>query len=147
VNKLEVGKILTIAMAIDARLNTSDDNALIAKIEGWYLALVDSMDFEFARDAVANHYQTQTDSLMPAHLNQQWAKESKRLQLEENARLASLEIESARAQRVPMPDYIKEQLEAMYKIPDEPKKELTPETLEQLAMKQQASLEWLKANG
>jgi len=147
VNKLEVGKILTIAMAIDARLNTSDDNALIAKIEGWHLALVDSMDFEFARDAVANHYQTQTDSLMPAHLNQQWAKESKRLQLEENARLASLEIESARAQRVPMPDYIKEQLESMYKIPDEPKKELTPETLEQLAMKQQASLEWLKANG
>ena len=72
-NKLEVGKILTIAMAIDSRLNTADDTALRAKIEGWSLALSKSMDFEFARDAVGKHYKSSTDSIMPAHLNAMWS--------------------------------------------------------------------------
>jgi vacuolar-type H+-ATPase subunit C/Vma6 len=71
-NKLEIGKILTVAMSIDSRLNTSDDTQLRAKIEGWSLALTESMDFEFARDAVGKHYKSATDSVMPAHLNAMW---------------------------------------------------------------------------
>jgi len=71
-NKLEIGKILTIAMAIDSRLNTADDAQLRAKIEGWSLALSETMTFEFARDAVGRHYKNTTDSLMPAHLNAIW---------------------------------------------------------------------------
>jgi hypothetical protein len=72
-NKLEVGKVLTVAMAIDSRLNASDENAFRAKVEGWSLALSDSMTFEFARDAVARHYANVTDSVMPAHLNAAWS--------------------------------------------------------------------------
>jgi hypothetical protein len=71
-NKLEIGKILTIAMAVDSRLNTADDTQLRAKIEGWSLALSETMNFEFARDAVGKHYKNSTDSLMPAHLNAMW---------------------------------------------------------------------------
>jgi hypothetical protein len=72
-NKLEIGKILTIAMSIDSRLNTADDTQLRAKIEGWSLALTETMTFEFARDAVGKHYKNATDSLMPAHLNAMWS--------------------------------------------------------------------------
>jgi len=72
-NKLEIGKILTIAMSIDSRLNTADDTQLRAKIEGWSLALSETMTFEFARDAVGKHYKNATDSLMPAHLNAMWS--------------------------------------------------------------------------
>jgi len=72
-NKLEIGQVLTIAMAIDARLGASDENAFRAKVEGWSLSLSETMTFEFARDAIGKHYKTATDSLMPAHLNAMWA--------------------------------------------------------------------------
>lgn len=71
-NKAEIGKVIAIAMSIDARLNAADENAFRAKIEGWSLALSETMDFQFARDAVGKHYRTTTDSLMPAHLNAMW---------------------------------------------------------------------------
>lgn len=71
-NKAEVGKILAIASSIDARLSAADENAFRAKVEGWSLALSETMDFEFARDAIGKHYKNATDSLMPAHLNAMW---------------------------------------------------------------------------
>jgi hypothetical protein len=71
-NKLEIGQVLTIAMAIDARLGASDENAFRAKVEGWSLALSESMTFDFARDAIGKHYKSATDSIMPAHLNSMW---------------------------------------------------------------------------
>ena len=71
-NKAEVGKVLAIASAIDARLGSSDEAGFRAKIEGWSLALSESMDFEFARDAIGRHYKSATDSIMPAHLNSMW---------------------------------------------------------------------------
>jgi vacuolar-type H+-ATPase subunit C/Vma6 len=71
-NKAEVGKILAIASAIDARLGASDENAFRAKVEGWSLALSESMTFDFARDAIGKHYKSATDSIMPAHLNSMW---------------------------------------------------------------------------
>ena len=71
-NKAEVGKILAIASSIDARLSAADETAFRAKVEGWLLALSETMDFEFARDAIGKHYKNATDSLMPAHLNAMW---------------------------------------------------------------------------
>ena len=71
-NKAEVGKVLAVAMAIDARLGAADESAFRAKVEGWSLALSEAMDFEFARDAVGKHYKSATETLMPAHLNAMW---------------------------------------------------------------------------
>ena len=71
-NKAEVGKVLAIASAIDARLGAADEAGFRAKVEGWSLALSETMTFEFARDAVGRHYKNTTDSLMPAHLNAIW---------------------------------------------------------------------------
>jgi vacuolar-type H+-ATPase subunit C/Vma6 len=72
VNKADVGKVLAVAMAIDARLGAADESAFRAKVEGWSLALSEAMDFEFARDAVGKHYKSATETLMPAHLNAMW---------------------------------------------------------------------------
>ncbi len=57
-NKADVGKVLAVAMAIDARLGAADES--------------ETMDFEFARDAVGKHYKSATETLMPAHLNAMW---------------------------------------------------------------------------
>jgi hypothetical protein len=72
-NKADIGKVLAIASAIDARLGAADEAGFRAKVEGWSLALSETMTFEFARDAVGRHYKTATDSLMPAHLNTMWS--------------------------------------------------------------------------
>jgi vacuolar-type H+-ATPase subunit C/Vma6 len=72
-NKAEVGKVLAIASAIDARLGAADEAGFRAKVEGWSLALSEAMTFEFARDAVGRHYKGATDSIMPAHLNAMWS--------------------------------------------------------------------------
>jgi hypothetical protein len=71
-NKADVGKVLAVAMAIDARLGAADESAFRAKVEGWSLALSETMDFDFARDAVGKHYKSATETLMPAHLNAMW---------------------------------------------------------------------------
>jgi len=71
-NKSDVGKVLAVAVSIDARLGAADEAGFRAKVEGWSLALSETMDFEFARDAVGKHYKNSTDSLMPAHLNAMW---------------------------------------------------------------------------
>jgi vacuolar-type H+-ATPase subunit C/Vma6 len=85
-NKLEIGQVLTIAMAIDARLGASDENAFRAKVEGWSLALSESMTFDFARDAIGKHYKSATDSIMPAHLNSMWTAYSSRQHEIDNVR-------------------------------------------------------------
>jgi vacuolar-type H+-ATPase subunit C/Vma6 len=72
VNKADVGKVLAVAMAIDARLGAADELAFRAKVQGWSLALSETMDFEFARNAVGKHYKSATETLMPAHLNAMW---------------------------------------------------------------------------
>jgi len=71
-NRAEIGKVLAIAVSIDARLGAADEAGFRAKVEGWSLALNESMEFEFARDAVGKHYKSATDSIMPAHLNAMW---------------------------------------------------------------------------
>lgn len=72
-NKLEIGQVLTVAMAIDSRLGASDESGFRAKVEGWFLALSPSMQLDFAREALGKHYKSSTDCIMPAHLNAMWS--------------------------------------------------------------------------
>jgi hypothetical protein len=97
-NKTDVGKVLAIAMAIDARLGAADESAFRAKVEGWSLALSETMDFEFARDAVGKHYKSATETLMPAHLNAMWTAHRSRQHEIDNVRAIG---SSAKSQGMP----------------------------------------------
>jgi vacuolar-type H+-ATPase subunit C/Vma6 len=97
-NKADVGKVLAVAMAIDARLSAADESAFRAKVEGWSLALSETMDFEFARDAVGKHYKSATETLMPAHLNAMWTAHRSRQHEIDNVRAIG---SSARSQGMP----------------------------------------------
>ena len=107
-NKVDVGKVLAVAMAIDARLGAADESAFRAKIEGWSLALSETMDFEFARDAVGKHYKNSTDSLMPAHLNAMWTAHRSREHEIDNVRAIG---SSPKSQG--MPDHVRAKLVEM----------------------------------
>jgi vacuolar-type H+-ATPase subunit C/Vma6 len=85
-NKAEIAKVLAVASAIDARLGASDETAFRAKVEGWSLALSETMDFDFARNAIGKHYKSATDSVMPAHLNAMWTAHRSRQHEVDNVR-------------------------------------------------------------
>jgi len=93
-NKAEIGKVLAIAVSIDARLGAADEAGFRAKVEGWSLALNKAMDFEFARDAVGNHYKSATDTVMPAHLNAMWTSHRSRQHEIDNVRSIGSSIKS-----------------------------------------------------
>jgi vacuolar-type H+-ATPase subunit C/Vma6 len=97
-NKADVGKVLAVAMAIDARLGAADESAFRAKVEGWSLALSETMEFEFARDAVGKHYKSATETLMPAHLNAMWTAHRSRQHEIDNVRAIG---SSTRSQGMP----------------------------------------------
>jgi hypothetical protein len=78
-NKQEISQILIIAMGIDNRLNVQDENGLIAKVEGWHLALSKSMTYEFAKEAIGRFYSTSTSVIMPANLNSLWRVEQDKI--------------------------------------------------------------------
>lgn len=97
-NKDEIAKVLIMAMGIDARLNAADQNAFIAKVEGWNLALASSMTFEFAREAIGKHYANSTDSIMPANLNALW-----KVERDKEPVMAITDGDA----RIPMPDNVR----------------------------------------
>ena len=107
-NKLEIGQVLTIAMAIDARIGAVDENAFRAKVEGWSLALIESMTFDFARDALGKHYKSATESVMPAHLNAMWTAHRSRQHEIDNVRA----IESSPKSQG-MPDDVRQKLKSI----------------------------------
>ena len=92
--KEEISKILLIGMAIDPRLNATDKNIFLAKIEGWSMALSKSMTFEFAREAVGRHYANSSNTLMPADLNALWRVEVDRIK--NNEKMAQIGPEGPR---------------------------------------------------
>jgi vacuolar-type H+-ATPase subunit C/Vma6 len=104
-NKAEVGKVLAIAVSIDARLGAADEAGFRAFVEGWSLALSETMDFEFARDAVGKHYKSATETLMPAHLNAMWTAHRSRQHEIDNVRAIG---SSPKSQG--MPDDIRQKL-------------------------------------
>lgn len=105
-NKQEISQILIIAMGIDNRLNVQDENQLIAKVEGWYLALSKSMTYEFAREAIGRHYATSTDVVMPANLNTYW-----RVELDKKSNLQIEKSNNSRQKSTGMPDTARELLQ------------------------------------
>ena len=107
-NKLEIGQVLTIAMAIDARVGAADENAFRAKVEGWSLALSETMTFEFARDALGKHYKSATESVMPAHLNAMWTAHRSRQHEIDNVRAIG---SSPKSQG--MPDDVRQKLKSI----------------------------------
>jgi hypothetical protein len=111
VTKEEISKILMIAMAIDNRLNVSDKNLFIAKIEGWSMALSKSMTFEFAKEAVGRHYANSSNTLMPADLNALWRVQVDRIKSNEKM----LEIGSE-GPKTPMPDSLRVMIRSMGKF-------------------------------
>jgi hypothetical protein len=112
-NKAEVGKVLAIAVSIDARLGANDEAGFRAKVEGWSLALSETMDFEFARDAIGKHYKSSTDSVMPAHLNAMWSSYKSRQNDIDNVRAIG---SSPKSQG--MPEAIRQQLKTIGLIND-----------------------------
>jgi len=107
-NKAEIGKVLAIAVSIDARLGATDEAGFRAKVEGWSLALTEAMDFEFARDAVGKHYKSATDSVMPAHLNAMWTAHRSRQHEIDNVRAIGSSVKSQG-----MPDDVRQKLKVM----------------------------------
>jgi hypothetical protein len=107
-NKAEIGKVLAIAVSIDARLGAADEAGFRAKVEGWSLALSETMEFEFARDAVGKHYKSATDSVMPAHLNAMWASHRSRQHGLDNVRAIGSSPKS-----LGMPDEIRQKLKTL----------------------------------
>ena len=107
-NKLEIGQVLTIAMAIDARVGAADENAFRAKVEGWSLALSETMTFEFARDALGKHYKSASESVMPAHLNAMWTAHRSRQHELDNVRAIG---SSPKSQG--MPDDVRQKLKSI----------------------------------
>ena len=107
-NKLEIGQVLTIAMAIDARVGAADEAGFRAKVEGWSLALSETMTFEFARDALGKHYKSATESVMPAHLNAMWTAHRSRQHEIDNVRA----IESSPKSQG-MPDDVRQKLKSI----------------------------------
>ena len=107
-NKLEIGQVLTIAMAIDARVGAADENAFRAKVEGWSLALSETMTFEFARDALGKHYKSASESVMPAHLNAMWTAHRSRQHEIDNVRAIG---SSPKSQG--MPDDVRQKLKSI----------------------------------
>lgn len=107
-NKLEIGQVLTIAMAIDARVGAADEAGFRAKVEGWSLALSETMTFEFARDALGKHYKSATESVMPAHLNAMWTAHRSRQHELDNVRAIG---SSPKSQG--MPDDVRQKLKSI----------------------------------
>lgn len=107
-NKLEIGQVLTIAMAIDARVGAADEAGFRAKVEGWSLALSETMTFEFARDALGKHYKSATESVMPAHLNAMWTAHRSRQHEIDNVRAIG---SSPKSQG--MPDDVRQKLKSI----------------------------------
>lgn len=60
-NKVEVAKLMTRASAMDNRIVTEE------KVEAWFEVL-HSVPYEFAVQAVNNHFKESTDYLLPAHI-------------------------------------------------------------------------------
>jgi len=105
-NKDDISKLLVIAMGIDSRMNISDQNLFIARVEGWKMALKENMTFDFAKNAIGKHYANSTDSVMPAHLNSQW-----KIEVDRKAHKGQLEASSHESARKGMPEDVRAELQ------------------------------------
>jgi hypothetical protein len=145
-NVEEMATLLGTISLIDPRVSRRDDQEKILMAKAWLVVVGDRVPFEFAARCAQEHYRNSDKVFMPVNICSNWKIESERLHLVEQAENEAREIESRRSQAVPMPDYLKEQIEAFGVIPPEKKKELPPETLQEIAEKKRASELWLANN-
>ncbi len=106
----EAASLLAIAGAYDQRLTPPSQEDAKARAVAWSAALDTDMPVEWARQQVTRHYAERTTVLMPADINTAWRverRDMKRRALEDQRRL---EIEASRADAVPMPDWVREQM-------------------------------------
>jgi len=145
-NVEEMATLLGTISLIDPRVSRRDDQEKILMAKAWLVVVGDRVPFEFAARCAQEHYRNSDKVFMPVNICSNWKIESERLHLVEQAENEAREIESRRSQAVPMPDYLKKQIEEFGVIPPEKKKELPPETLQEIADKKRASELWLSNN-
>jgi hypothetical protein len=146
-NVEEMATLLGTISLIDPRVSRRDDQEKILMAKAWLVVVGDRVPFEFAARCAQDHYRVSDKMFMPVNICANWKIESERLALQEQAENEAREIESRRLQAVPMPDYLKQQIEAFGVVPPAEKKELPPETLQEIADKKRASELWLANNG
>lgn len=145
-NVEEMATLLGTISLIDPRVSRRDDQEKILMARAWLVVVGDRVPFEFAARCAQEHYRTTDKMFMPVNICSNWEIEAERLHAEQQADDEAREIESRKAQAVPMPDYLKEQIEAFGIIPPEKKKVLTLETMQDISDKKRASEQWLRDN-
>lgn len=124
-NHKEVMTLLGVGALIDARLSASTDEDKVGKAIMWAEALDNDMPVEWARKAIASHYADSGHTVMPADLNRLWRVERKKVKEAEHAANLSRQLEAQRTEAVPMPEHVREQLEALKKKWSMPEMEAT----------------------
>lgn len=106
----EIAKVLATAATFDPRLKPPSAEDAQARVAAWSLALDPDMVSTWAQKAVVAHYATSDKALLPAHLNDHWARYVAH-------RAAELRQEEARRDRyyaeqvaVPMPPEVRASL-------------------------------------
>jgi hypothetical protein len=146
-NVEEMATLLGTISLIDPRVSRRDDQEKILMAKAWLVVVGDRVPFEFAARCAQDHYRVSDKMFMPVHICSTWKIESDRLALQEQADNEAREIESARSKAVPMPDYLKQQIEAFGVIPAEEKAKRAAETAQEVADRKRASEIWLQNNG
>lgn len=68
-NPTDVRKLYALAAALDDRLSLRDPTELALRLEAWNIVLTDlPATLDQAKTALAEHYRTSTDRIMPAHI-------------------------------------------------------------------------------
>lgn len=98
----EVAALLTAAAAVDDRI---DPDA--ARVQAWHAILLPDCPFEFARDALVEHYRERRDCLMPADVNVRWVVERKARAEQARQEQQRREIEASSQDAVPMPEHVR----------------------------------------
>lgn len=145
-NVEEMATLLGMISLIDPRVSRRDDQEKILMAKAWLVVVGDRVPFEFAAHCAQEHYRNTDKMFMPVHICSNWKIESERLHLLEQAENAAREIESRRAQAVPMPDYLKKQIEEFGVIPAEEKAKRAADTAQEIADRKRASELWLAQN-
>lgn len=103
----EAASLLAIAGAYDQRLTPPSQEDAKARAVAWSAALDQDMPVEWARTQVTRHYAEKTTVLMPADMNTAWRVQRRDIQRKALQEERRREIEAARQNAVPMPDWVK----------------------------------------
>lgn len=112
-NPSEAAKVLAVAVTFDARLTPPSREDSIARAQAWSLALDENMSEADAIRLVIAHYRESSETLMPAMLNASWRRARQVEADREKANRALEEHRHAKAEAVPMPPELKQQIHTL----------------------------------